>query len=205
MCLVCKRGPPDKAKISRERHSRATKGHWRNPAIKAKMLANLKSPFKKLWSDPKFVAAQRKLREKDWRDPEFRLHHKKRSSEFSSKLWAKKSHRRKMAKVFLRIASHRVPTAIELRLYSILESIGINHIRQHRLPGHCTIPDAYLPSLKLCIYVDGTKWHTAPERAKMDRSISARLRADGYAVLRIAEKRFDHGIKKLRRLLCVQA
>jgi very-short-patch-repair endonuclease len=50
-----------------------------------------------------------------------------------------------------------------------------------------TSVDFYVPSLKLCIYVDGVYWHGRPGVKERDRRQDKILKAAGFKVLRISD------------------
>lgn len=79
------------------------------------------------------------------------------------------------------------PTSIEITLYEILDLLGIDYLPQHALTEAKTIPDAYIPSLRIAIYADGTYWHSFPKVIAKDKRVNARLIKLGYTVIRLAE------------------
>lgn len=79
------------------------------------------------------------------------------------------------------------PTSIELTLYQILDSLGINYLPQYALTEAKTIPDAYIPSLGIAIYADGTYWHSFPKVIAKDKRVNSELIKLGYKVIRLAE------------------
>ena len=79
------------------------------------------------------------------------------------------------------------PTTIEITLYEILDLLGIEYLPQHALTEARTIPDAYIPSLRIAIYADGTYWHSFPKVIAKDKRVNAKLIKLGYTVIRLAE------------------
>jgi very-short-patch-repair endonuclease len=83
-------------------------------------------------------------------------------------------------------------TSLEKELYSFLESKNIEFIKQFRI-GNQT-PDAFIPSLNLCIYADGWYWHNLKDHPERDSRINIELESQNYMVLRLPE---DRKIRKL--------
>jgi G:T-mismatch repair DNA endonuclease (very short patch repair protein)/endogenous inhibitor of DNA gyrase (YacG/DUF329 family) len=79
------------------------------------------------------------------------------------------------------------PTTIELMLYQALDVLGIEYIPQHPMPEAGTVPDAYVPALKLVLYADGDYWHNLPKQAARDVRQDKRLASLGYRVVRLSE------------------
>ena len=79
------------------------------------------------------------------------------------------------------------PTRIEIILYDTLKAMNIEYIAQHPLPEAKTIPDAFIPSLNLAIYADGTYWHGLPKAVRRDKYINRQLEKLGYEFLRLPE------------------
>lgn len=79
------------------------------------------------------------------------------------------------------------PTRIEIILYDTLKEMEIEYIPQHPLPDAGTIPDAFVPSLNLAIYADGTYWHGLLKAVRRDKYINRQLKNLGYEFLRLPE------------------
>lgn len=79
------------------------------------------------------------------------------------------------------------PTTIEIMLYEALDELGIEYIAQHPMPEAGTVPDAFVPSLRLVLYADGDYWHSLPKQAARDVRQDQRLTALGYRVVRLSE------------------
>jgi len=77
-------------------------------------------------------------------------------------------------------------TKIETKLYSELNRIGIEYIKQHRIGRY--IVDAYIPSLNLVIEADGEFWHSVDRVVKKDIEENKYLKSEGYNLLRLSEK-----------------
>lgn len=101
---------------------------------------------------------------------------------------------------FFRSSSNK-ETYLESELYSYLHSIGIDFEKQKQV--HRCIPDAYIDSMKLCIFADGIYWHNKPEVIDRDKRINKELRKLGYRVIRVGEdshRRLDiHKLKTMYR------
>lgn len=86
-------------------------------------------------------------------------------------------------------------TKIEANGYALLDSLGIDYLRQETFAGKFT-PDATIPSARLIVQFDGDYWHdrkgTSTEarirrRVRLDQSQDAYIRACGWDVLRLWE------------------
>lgn len=102
---------------------------------------------------------------------------------------------------FFKSSSHKL-TKIEKELYTFLQNTGIEFEKQKNL--NYTIPDAYIPELNLCIYVDGEYWHTKTKVAERDSRINTRLEQDGYDYIRIISQRNKINFDKLEERLKVK-
>lgn len=81
----------------------------------------------------------------------------------------------------------RQPTRIEIILCDTLEAMGISYIAQYPIPSAHTVPDAFVPALKLAIYADGAYWHSLTKAKHRDALANRRLKEQGYQVLRLPE------------------
>jgi very-short-patch-repair endonuclease len=77
-------------------------------------------------------------------------------------------------------------TAPELGILALLESIGVEYVRQVPL-ADITVADFYLPKQRIVIYADGNYWHHYPEGRQKDRDQVEVLTKLGFAVLRFWE------------------
>jgi DNA mismatch endonuclease (patch repair protein) len=87
------------------------------------------------------------------------------------------------------------PTRAEVAGYALLDSLGLDYIRQARFAGKFT-PDAAVPASRLIVQFDGDYWHdrrgTSTEarirrRVSNDRAQDAYIVACGWRVLRLWE------------------
>ncbi len=74
---------------------------------------------------------------------------------------------------------------IELRLYCELKKIFNETLWQHKL--HKKEIDIFIPSIKLCIEIDGYPWHE--NKFNLDQKKNKHIEKYGYNFLRIREKR----------------
>jgi pyruvate-formate lyase-activating enzyme/very-short-patch-repair endonuclease len=89
---------------------------------------------------------------------------------------------------------HRHPSASQLRLYPLLDEIGLEYEREYRIRverslGHSKsyyIADAAFVKEKLDVEVDGWWHYNNPEVQASDRTREETLRANGWDVLRIS-------------------
>lgn len=86
-------------------------------------------------------------------------------------------------------------TRAELAGYALLDSIGVDYLRQSPFAGKFT-PDAVIPSVRLVVQFDGDYWHdrkgTSTEarirrRVALDQSQDRYVRACGWEVVRLWE------------------
>ncbi len=94
----------------------------------------------------------------------------------------------------LRIWLHRHPSVSQLRLYELLEELGVKYEKEYKIhpekgiPGSQThyLADAAFPDINLDVEVDGW-WHYHNEQVQeRDRIRDKTLRANGWTVLRIS-------------------
>lgn len=106
-------------------------------------------------------------------------------------------------------------SGLELMVRKLLDALAIYYIPQYRISfedGHHTEVDIYIPSLKLCIYVQGTYYHADPRRYdadfyvkklgksaheiwQRDKLIEMNLIAMGYTYLPLWEKEIRQNVK----------
>jgi very-short-patch-repair endonuclease len=93
----------------------------------------------------------------------------------------------------------KATTCLEKQLYDYLDGIGIEYEKQKRISRHI-IPDAYIPSLELCVYADGTYWHR--NRVERDAKINNFVTEKGLLYIRLKEIGTDLlGLKPLQQFL----
>ena len=89
----------------------------------------------------------------------------------------------------------RKRTWIERKMAEFLTSQNIQFEEQKAIPSCKCIPDFYIPSKNVCLFTDGTFWHSSARRQFCDRRINNRLEKKGYHVIRVWEhdmlKQFD--------------
>lgn len=73
-------------------------------------------------------------------------------------------------------------TSIEIQLYNYLDLVGIKYNKQKQIGR--TRPDAFIPSLNLCIYADGIYWHSSDKSKEVDNRMNQYLHNEGFAYLR---------------------
>lgn len=89
------------------------------------------------------------------------------------------------------------PNRLELNLYETLSSLDIKYIPQYIVNNKFAV-DAFVPSIKLAIQVDGDYWHTNPnqysfldsrqlKRVSLDKSQDAYMKKVGINVIRFWE------------------
>lgn len=129
-----------------------------------------------------------------------------------------------MADVFSREKRSAIMARIRSRGNRTTEERFVRILRKHRvagwrrgskLPGQ---PDIVFPKSRVAVFVDGDFWHGNPRRFRLpktnraywrekiasnrrrDRSVSRRLRAMGWTVLRLWESDLVHEEKVVRRV-----
>jgi DNA mismatch endonuclease (patch repair protein) len=130
-----------------------------------------------------------------------------------------------MADVFTKAKRSQVMAAIrssgnratELRLATIFRAHGITGWRRHtELPGK---PDFVFPRNRLAIFVDGCFWHACPKHGRRpesnarfwalkldrnlrrDRQVNAKLRAQGWRVVRLWQHNLTDETRTIARIL----
>jgi very-short-patch-repair endonuclease len=74
-------------------------------------------------------------------------------------------------------------TCLEKQLYEYLDCVGIEYEKQKQVGR--TRPDAFIPSLGLCVYADGTYWHTKERDIQRDNRANACVISKGFMFLRL--------------------
>jgi very-short-patch-repair endonuclease len=87
----------------------------------------------------------------------------------------------RVAKSFAAVSKKE--TCLETQLYEYLDCVGIPYEKQMQIGT--TKPDAYIPSLELCIYADGTYWHTKEKDVLRDNRSNACVISKGFMYLRL--------------------
>lgn len=89
---------------------------------------------------------------------------------------------------------HHKYSKSELRLCEVLTNIGIECIHQYPIKTErfFTRVDVYVPSKKLCVYIDGEYWHSLPGYRERDERANLTLKRLGYKVLRFPELKMRH-------------
>lgn len=92
-------------------------------------------------------------------------------------------------------------TCIEKELYFYLEKIGIKFEKQKQIGR--TRPDAFIPSLNLCVYADGNYWHNKKENKERDKRCNKSLMDKGFLVMRLnsISNGYKLGLRPLQQYL----
>lgn len=86
----------------------------------------------------------------------------------------------------------------EKAVAQVLKTLRLKVVRHRNPLVKFTYPDFILPKRRICIYVDGDYWHR--ESGEKDRLQKRVLRAAGFKVLRIPEKKTKDQ-RHLKRIL----
>jgi very-short-patch-repair endonuclease len=91
-------------------------------------------------------------------------------------------------------------TDIEKELYDYLDSTGIVYEKQYQIKT--TVPDAYIPCLKLAIYADGIYWHTG-EKAEIRDAKTTKVVVDSgnYCLRMLSDKNSKLNLNPLKQYL----
>lgn len=122
-----------------------------------------------------------------WADPEFRERMANRKRAFTD--WNNSEWRsRRTAAMITRMAERmktEQPTDFEFRCYSFLDQCRVQYEKQHPIYEEVfTVVDAYVSSLRMCIYFDAEHWHVAnSQNVKKDAEKRSRLTSLGYRVM----------------------
>lgn len=85
----------------------------------------------------------------------------------------------------VRTGAIKSPTSIERRTYEALEIAAISFTPQAAFGRY--VADAWLPSHRTILEVDGDYWHSRPERIERDAKLADFCRKRGYGLLRLSE------------------
>lgn len=110
---------------------------------------------------------------------------RKMRSRNSRNNWRNKKLRERMLTGMLKARAEMLAGKInqfEKECYRLLDKLGVMYKKQHQLLKPFTIPDAFVPLLKWCIYFDSRYWHSMEENKKRDRRIRKELRKNGYKI-----------------------
>lgn len=116
---------------------------------------------------------------------------RKKSAEQKAR-WKSQKYRSEMAAIHSRQGIQKC-SKIELQVCNALSRINCNYKRQFKIdldPGY-TLVDIFIPLMGLCVYVDGTYWHSLERTTKKDARINAVLPTLGFQVFRIRESFLD--------------
>jgi DNA mismatch endonuclease (patch repair protein) len=103
---------------------------------------------------------------------------KKRSEEFKAKQRANR-----MKQNFM-----NEQTSIERKIQEELTKRGYAYYLHYFIKGR---PDIAFPDLKLAVFLDGTYWHSFPERVVSDKRVNQELQTQGWLVLRYSDKEIN--------------
>lgn len=84
------------------------------------------------------------------------------------------------------------PTCLEVQLYSYLDTVGIVYEKQKQVGR--TRPDAFIPQFKLCIYADGSFWHSRPENKERDSRANKICLERGFEYIRLPDKDWGYNL-----------
>lgn len=82
-------------------------------------------------------------------------------------------------------------SSIEKTVRAVLESLGVEFIRQHPIGRY--FADFYVPAKRLVIECDGEYWHRIAGRPERDARRDKWMTVRGYIVLRLAERQIKGG------------
>lgn len=206
---------PEFAEIVKRTSSKALKRRWKSEEYRERMVKLGQKTFARIRNTPAFIKAQLKAVKEKWSDPKYKRKMAKASTEANlrnSKLHSEIMHRLHKNPEFRRknrlkarawaiqlnqSLGEKNPTQLEKKLYRALRRDGIKFTRQHAIPRARTIPDAFIPHLKVCIYADGDYWHSSKPAKAKDRRQAIRLRKMGFSVFRLRESTFDKDYLRL--------
>ena len=95
------------------------------------------------------------------------------------------------------LAGDHKETNIELKLQSLLLSMGIEFITQKPLLG-VTVADIFIEP-NVAIFADGSYWHSGAMKEYKDTEKTRKLVKAGYVVLRLAEKEILKDTETVRK------
>jgi len=118
-----------------------------------------------------------------------------KSTAINLERWKDEDYRKKCLDKMGRQPKHS--TKIEKKVESYLDSLNIKYEKFVNLEN-ITIPDQYIPELKLVIYEDGIYWHKIEKVIKRDKNINKVLKEKGYFVLRLGEDEIHKNFKEVK-------
>lgn len=148
-------------------------------------------------TDPVFEGKRRLAAAKS-----FAKYNRKFKSAEMKKRWTSEEYRSAMAKTHAKQGLAKC-SKIERMVCREVESTGTPFVRQYKIelePGYSLV-DLFIPSLNLCVYVDGHYWHSLPRAQKRDKAINNLLPIMGFTVFRIREKRLQADTRSLLKVL----
>lgn len=89
----------------------------------------------------------------------------------------------------------RIPnkfTSIELKLQNSLKQRSIK-FEIYKSISNITQPDIFIEP-NICIYADGSYWHSLPKRIERDKKINGTLIENGFKILRFSESEINHNL-----------
>jgi len=214
---------------ARQIFSAAGKKAWMDADYRKRMLES----GQRQWADPRFrektLSAAHAAAKEKWRDPEFRQrmveagrrlsHHLQRPDVKSNNRRAVSNRLKQLWRTPEWIAKLKVTHASqcgttrtskpEKRLHRFISNIGHAFETDKRfvLNHGYTVPDAYIPSVNLAIFTDGTYWHGKPEKRRRDSEQREALRQMGVNVFVIdqgqpEQPQFEILQRTLQEMLC---
>lgn len=109
-------------------------------------------------------------------------------------------HKTKIIRQLVKFFEKKLPTSIEIKLYSELTKLGIFFEKQ-KLINDKFIVDAYIPALNLIIEADCDYWHSLNRVKKKDYAENAYLKKCGFALLRFSESMIMQNTFNLKKEL----
>lgn len=180
-------GRDDRRKIVAEVcRQNATKAH-ENPAFRKSKSDQLKA----MWANPEMAGIMTACAEAARQDPEFKRKLSERTTARLLKRWQDPAYASFMADVRKR-QSDGSPSKGECLLYTLLGLCQVEWLPQYKIQYNhrkYTIADAFVPSLKLVIFMDSRYWHRQPGVQEHDRIVRTALRDLGYSVFEIEDEK----------------
>lgn len=138
-------------------------------------------------------------RKREWKNPEYRAKQIENRRSITKKLWENEEYREKVLRGVAGYFDGK-PTSIELKVMSVLESLGIMFEFQKVFDR--AIVDFYIPNGKKIIEADGDYWHSIPEVKERDKRRDYFLKRKGYCILRLSETEInDNPLPKIKDFL----
>lgn len=173
----------------RAKQAAITRHWWADPSNRAKrtLAAQIRS------ANPEWRKMMSAAVRKQWKDPVYRT-----KMEAAIRLLSKSPAWREQNKQIVRRAQEAArrarPSSIEQIVWSVLDKLQIQYIREHRIGRY--LADIYVPSKSLVIECDGRHWHAG--RVAEDAKRDAYMHARGYNVLRLPEQDIRKGFAEER-------